>query len=97
MISDREMGILDETERELRREVPDLARQFEACAAAGAYGSRQTLLRAATSRPAIIAWLALLLDCLTLGLAVGTIVFFVVAMTAVGIRLRREESGQSWI
>jgi hypothetical protein len=39
----------------------------------------------------------LLLDCLTPGLAVGTIVFFVVAMTAVGIRLRREESGQSWI
>lgn len=91
MISYREMRILDETERELRREDPDLARQFEASAAAGAYASRQTLLRAATSRPVIIAWLALLLGCLALGLAVGTIVFFVVALATVGIRIWRED------
>lgn len=90
MTSDRDREILAETERQLRREVRDLARRFETTQGAQRRLLPMWITRAATSTPAMVLLLLLFAGSIVLGLGLAIPVIGALAAISIWFRMRRE-------
>lgn len=94
MTDDRDREILAETERQLRREDPDLTRRFgETWPSATRRPLQRRFALTATSIPAMLVLLLLLVGSMILGLGLITLALAALTAASIWFRVRREGNG----